>query len=233
MWTAENFASGRLRALADVDPALLKGTSIRHSEAAADRAAENVVLVDGQLWKRRDEPVYALKGTSGIGAYEWCDVSGARTAKAPERVWRADRWDEMLEFTGRRMTNGDVFQGGNRIEVLVADSIRHDDRSPALVESLRGVEMLNVPYAMQGPAPRREAYEAFRDAVVAAAAKPSRANARRLAEAAEIHLVSGYDDPDHYGARRIAAALDRWTLTSPEAVFERRAERGPDYAPAP
>lgn len=188
--------------------------------ALINRNAAGLVLVEGSLWVKSEEPLYVV----GTETYEdhqagilkaWVEIPGARDAL--KQIGRHFKLDDLVDVLSAVMPDGDwdadepsTFRGRFRNVATVIDgaSLRHAyDQYPALVAGLRSSVQAVQGRLADFTTPTIMLWTEMRDLLRAKAPGPAlAATAGRLADA--LH-----GDYERDAAARIRKDLELWSLS--------------------
>jgi hypothetical protein len=100
-------------------------------------AAASSLIVDGVFWGNVGEPLYEHVSGYGIMVKHFSEGKGQPPSREDllkaDKRFRADRFDDLADTFRLAHDDWQV-----RIDVLVPESIRYDDETPALIEAARG-----------------------------------------------------------------------------------------------
>jgi hypothetical protein len=188
---------------------------VRHLEAVA----AGLVLVDGILYERTDEPVYVVKRSGTFSAHTWVslEITGYDAAVAEksslENMYRVDRLDEAvarMKELGWKEEDGGLDQQ-DIVEVLLPECLGADDETPVMLESVSRTLTTLADRVSRMRKDKMGLYADLRDASSGA----TEVTPEIIAAARAI--VDGFrnaadDEGDSWALDKLAEALERWDL---------------------
>lgn len=172
--------------------------------AKMEEAAERLLLIDGQVWQKLEEPTYAfLRHHGGVRVH----IRGSDSNEPfdSKMHFRADRLNDLLDHFD--INNEAAIL--ERIDVLIPESIRYDDETPALLAAAaKSVEWFASRLSKHST-DFLTAWGRLRDAVTQGA--PSPEAAQEVADRLEDFANVSYD-PDDWYTQQMRKALRRWSL---------------------
>jgi hypothetical protein len=178
--------------------------------------AKGLVLVDGVLWDNVGEPVYEYRDRLGIEVKHFTRGKGQEPSaddivKSRSR-FRADRYDDIVEHVHAEDDERQI-----RIDVLVPESVRYDDETPAFIEAARATVDSNQSSLSGLPKHALMAWVDLRDAHLLASEDTSPEVLTSLEEAMRVYERIFEDS---WCANTARAALQRWDLRPMTANFD-------------
>lgn len=197
-----------------IDEIELRSRHTNNRAAAIERVHEIarshiLIWADGkpELWSECREPCYLYNPNR----YSRCvDVVGipALERGLDGHYFRADRRDDLIDFIG---TFSKVNIELPEIQILIPESIRYDDETPAFTDAARSL-ITHAPSQNPFPKERVIAWLNLRDLVYGLRGDPDQEYLQRLEDAMQHYLEMGQRHPDEFDMHEsvITRALARW-----------------------
>lgn len=191
--------------------------------AKAERQAADTIVVDGTVWVRSSEPVYVLErrhlSVTGEGR---CMVSpevmpiASVEPKTLDKVFRADRFEDMEAEAKTRFGEQVEADTGRRISVYFPDSIRHDDEKSAFFTGIETLLESKRKFLPTSPLHEIRPWLELAECLAHARKDWNEENAAALETAADTYAATVLS-ADTWYAEKMGHVLARWRMRPIEA----------------
>jgi len=205
----QNVVTGRLAPLCESEFRKVENSTREEKEKQILKRASELLVVDGELWRTCNEPIYLLK--QGVGLVVHVPTE-SDPSYSPERKFRIDRLDDVIHHF-------DILDEKwikNRADVLIPESVCFDDESPALIHAARREVDRHKGSLEKMPTESLLAWARLRDSTGQAEGDPSPTNMDDLVDCLQSIIAATEQHPSYtHDAER---ALERWSLRPLYAV---------------
>lgn len=199
----QNVLSGNLQPLnEDNFKAVLTSTHDEKVSRILQRAQE-LLVVDGGLWRACSEPIYLLKQGEGLVVHI---PNNSDPAYSAERKFRIDRLDDAIHHFG--IENDRWIR--DRADVLIPESVCFDDEIPAIMHAAKREVDRQRDSLDKLPTDVLLAWGCLRDATVLAEKDPNPTNVEDVVKCFQVIIKISEIHPSY--SRDAERALERWSL---------------------
>lgn len=196
--------SGSLKPIDETPTRKIENSTREKAISDIELRASELLLIDEELWIKCEEPIYAVK--QGTGLIVSIPTAYDLTQVAPDRRFRIDRMDDAIDHF--KLDDRFIRE---RADVLVPDSVRFDDETPAILHSTREALSWYAKSLHKMPTDFIVAWGHLRDAHNAADQEASPEHMDALIERFQAY-VETCPEPDSWYAEEMSKAINRWSL---------------------